>query len=124
MKDECRSATLEIVDAAYRGPLKLNRRAVEETIPRDVPGSFALGHARPIDSRACVSFVGRADRNLRDCLLKHVGSHYSICFWRPADSAREAYQHEYQLWRDMGGPDGCLRAGGPPLPPEEGLRAG
>ena len=106
------------MDVEFRGPLRLNQRAVEETIPPGIPGAFALGHQRPHDAAACISFVGRADADLRTSLLRHVGSHYSVCFWRPAHSAVEAYQHQYKLWREMGGPDGYLRSGGPPLPPE------
>ena len=101
----------------YRGPLHLSRKAVEDAVPDGVPGSFALGHARPHESAAFISFVGRSDASLRETLLRHVGSHYTAFYWLPAASAEEAWLQQCALWHEMGGPDGLLHSGGHPMPP-------
>lgn len=100
--------------AEYQGPIHLSREPVEAKIPAGVPGTYALGHARPHEGAVFVSFVGRADGDLRGAVLRHLNTHHTACFWRPAATPEEAYEDECALWHEMGGAD--LESADHPVP--------
>jgi hypothetical protein len=101
--------------AEYLGPVHLAAAEVARRVPAGVPGAFALGHARPQEGAVFISYVGRADDDLRASVLAHVGSRYSALFYLPLPSAGEAYREECLLWHEMGGSD--LDSPDHPVPP-------
>lgn len=103
--------------AEHLGPIPLSAGAVAAEVPAAVPGSYALGHARPHEGAVFISYVGRSDRDLRAALLGHVEGPYTACFWLAAASPEEAYTAECELWHDLGGPEGDLDSGLHPVPP-------
>jgi hypothetical protein len=101
--------------AEFRGPVHLAAVEVERAVPAGTPGAFALGYARPQEGAVFVSYVGRADTDLRAAVLSHVGSRYTACFYLPLASPAEAYAEECRLWHEMGA--GELDSGDHPVPP-------
>jgi len=101
--------------ADFLGPIHLARADVEARLPAAGPGVYALGHARPQEGAVFISWVGRADGDLRDRVLGHVGGRYTACFWLPTATAEEAWRAECELWHEMGGEE--LDSDLHPVPP-------
>ena len=100
--------------AEFAGPIHLSAEPVAQQVPAG-PGTYALGHARPQEGAVFISYVGRADRDLKASVAEHVGGHYTACFWLPAACPEEAYAAECRLWHEMGGDD--LDSNLHPVPP-------
>jgi hypothetical protein len=100
--------------ADFAGPIHLAREPVAQRIPT-VPGTYALGYARPQEGAVFVSYVGRADRDLQSAVLDHVGGPYTACFWLAAKGPEAAFREECRLWHEMGGE--TLDSAMHPVPP-------
>jgi hypothetical protein len=88
-------ATLEM-----NGPFKLTNEEVEKHITKKSPGNYALGKSS--DDTFHISYVGRADVDLKDRLLKWVDKYVDFKF-SYATSPKDAFLKECKNYHDFGG---------------------
>jgi hypothetical protein len=99
----------------FLGPVHLAAAEIAKRVPKGVPGTYALGYARPQEGAVYISFVGRSDTDLHGAVLDHVGGRYTAFFYLPLATPADAYREECRLWHEMGADD--LDSSGHPVPP-------
>ena len=78
------------------GPFQLSYDEINKAVPKKGPGAFALGHKGP-DGRFYISFVGRADTDIRDRLLNLIGSG-NLFKYRFTPTTEAAFHAECELF--------------------------
>ena|SRR5581483_11683740 len=85
------------------GPFQLTRQAIDAHLQADSPGVFALGSTR--NNLFIVSYIGRADADLKAGLKNHVPGPYPQFKFTYAVSARDAFLKECELYHEYVGLD-------------------
>lgn len=88
------------------GPYVLSFTEVTAVVARRSPGVFAIGY---LDAREIfrITFVSRADEDLRSALCQKIGSNNMFKFTYCATS-RRAFELECNLFHDFHPPANCL----------------
>ena len=96
----------------------LDASVINRLVARNSPGNYALGRLTDDQSTFLVSFVGRADNDLRKPLLFWSGegsfSHFKFSY---ASSVREAFEKECKNFHDFGGTEKLQNTNHPSRPP-------
>ncbi len=87
------------------GPFEYNQKIINEIIPNNIIGNYALGHLDGISF--VVEYVGRSDNDLLSRISHSLGKYTHFKF-SPANSPLETYQKECLNWHDFGGENGYL----------------
>lgn len=80
------------------GPFQLTERGIEAHLQAASPGVYALGHTR--NNLFIVSYVGRADADLREGLKTHLPGPYQQFKFAYALSARDAFEKQCELYHE------------------------
>lgn len=99
------------------GPYRLTTKSVEDKVTKVSPGVYALDR-RDISGKFYVNYVGRSDRNVRERLLKWVGTKYKKFKFDYFDSPKAAFEKECTVYHDFGGPEGKMDNENHPQRPE------
>lgn len=87
------------------GPYRLDVVTIDRVVTRKSPGAYALGHSDA--GTFYVRYVGRSDVDVAGRLKQHVGKYAQFKFdYYPSPKA--AFEKEYHLYHDFGGPQGHL----------------
>ena len=87
-----------------RGPYPLNPAAVDREVRGKTPGNYAVGYCRD-NGAFVVRYVGRADADLNSELKEQEADMMTKFKWRPASSAKSAFDTECKNFHDFGGYD-------------------
>ncbi|MGG4456870.1 hypothetical protein ABEX29_01040 [Brevibacillus porteri] len=83
------------------GPYGLDRITIASKITRTSPGNYALGYINE-NQKFVVKYVGRADSDIRERLLAHVGGKYPKFKFSYASSPKAAFEKECKNYHDFG----------------------
>jgi hypothetical protein len=103
---------LTLTSPRLYGPFQLTERGIDAHLQPESPGVFVLGYLR--DSLFIVSYVGRADADLRTGLRMHLSGPYHQFKFAYALSAPDAFLKQCELYHDYVGLDNSRH----PCPPE------
>ncbi|HEY1239868.1 MAG TPA: hypothetical protein VGF16_04885 [Bryobacteraceae bacterium] len=95
------------------GPFQLTQQAIDAHLQADSPGVYALGSIR--NNLFIVSYIGRADADLKAGLKGHVPGPYPQFKFTYAVSARDAFLKECEIYHEYIGLDNRRH----PCPPRE-----
>jgi hypothetical protein len=100
-----------MANTGLSGPYRLTFDAIDVAVRQASPGVFALGHADPA-GRFCVSYVGRADANVKLRLCDFIGSD-SLFKYGYFPSSEAAFHKECELFHDIAPPRSLVHPGRP-----------
>jgi hypothetical protein len=87
-----------------RGPYYLNPETVDREVRGKTAGNYAIGYCKD-NGAFVVRYVGRSDSDLNSELKSHEADMSTRFKWRPADSAKSAFDFECKNFHDFGGYD-------------------
>ena len=85
------------------GPFQLTQQAIDAHLQANSPGVYALGATR--NNLFIVSYIGRADADLKTNLRDHVPGPYSQFKFTYAMSDRDAFLKECEIYHEYVGLD-------------------
>lgn len=90
-------------NSGLRGPYPLTKTGVEDEVTKALPGAYVLGRSDTTAFR--ISYVGRADDDVRKRIRDHVPEPYPQFKYEYYPSPRAAFEKECNLYHDFTPPD-------------------
>lgn len=81
------------------GPYRFDKETINDVITRTSAGNYALGYVD--NSTFYVLYVGRADSDVKERLLQHLGEKYTEFKFSYATSPKSAFEKECQNYHDF-----------------------
>lgn len=85
-------------------------KVIDENVPDDAIGNYALGYVNENTNVFIVLYVGRSDSNLKNRLKNHIGENNNFKQFKYIiqKTAKDAFVLECKNFHDFGGLDGKL----------------
>ena len=88
------------------GPYSFDKETINDVITRTSAGNFSLGYVD--NSTFYVLYVGRADSDVKERLLQHLGEKYTEFKFSYATSPKNAFEKECQNYHDFNPRDNII----------------